>query len=218
MENQVHPAAGSSTSHHTGLGRRRLLGVGLGGTAVALVPVLVGRTAQAAAPPDGTTTEPPKRPTSDDTELLGFVQGVEMAAASLYDMTLGITSFDETEHTMLAILAQSHRSYGQSLAGLLGRSAPNKVDQSVLTTFSEAFGSGNIDQILDAASTLESTLVATNIQAIGELSGTDAANLMASIVTIEGRHGTVIADMLGAKKLADLLVDEEAAPLMAGKG
>lgn len=141
-----------------------------------------------------------------------------MAAAALYDMTLGITSFDETEHTILTVLAQSHRSYGQSLAGLLGRNAPNEVDQSVVTSFAKAFGSGNIVQILEAAATLESTMVATNIAVIGELSGTEAANLLASIVTIEGRHGTVIADMLGATKLPDLLVDNEADALTAATG
>ncbi len=215
METEVLPAADSGGSHHPGLVRRRLLGAVLGGGAA----IVAGqRVAGATAPPGGTTTVPPKRPTTDDVQLLGFVQGAEMAAAALYSRTVGITSFDKTQHKLLAVFAQSHKSYGQALAGLLGRNAPNQVDNAVVDTFSEAFGSGDFGRIVKAASELESTLVATHIEVIGKLAGTDAANLLASIASVEGRHGTVLADMGGATALADLLVGHEAAALEPAGG
>lgn len=216
MENEVHPATDTGGSHQRGFGRRTLFGAGLGGTAA----LVLGRSgAGASAPPPGeTTTLPPKRPTTDDIQLLGFVQGAEMAAAVLYAKSLGITSATDTQHKVLAVAAQSHKSYGQALAGFLGRSAPNAVDQSVVDTFASEFDSGDLDRIIAVARKLESTLVATHIDVIGKLQGTDAANLLASIVTIEGRHGTVLADMAGAKGLADLLVEVEAEKLAIAQG
>ncbi|MEY2415416.1 MAG: hypothetical protein QOH53_750, partial [Ilumatobacteraceae bacterium] len=82
--------------------RRRLLGIGLGGAAVSLLPFLVGR-ANATTPTTGpsdttaatTTTAPPKQPTGDDVSLLGFSQSVELAARNLYDVALGTSDFDD---------------------------------------------------------------------------------------------------------------------------
>jgi hypothetical protein len=205
--------------------RRRLLGIGLGSVAAALVPAVVER-AGASAPPrtDGTTdnsgstttaapaatttTAPPKRPTSEDLPLLNFLQGAELAANQLYKQALA-TDLDDTQRTVLSVIGQSHLAYGQALSGLLGREADNTADQALLTAQSSAFG-GPTAAMLQAAGKLESTLVATHTKVIGTLVGTDAATLLASIVTIEARNGVVLADLRGATDLAELLVDDEA--------
>ena len=67
--------------------------------------------------------------------------------------------------------------------------------------------------MLDAASKLESTAVATHTDLLGKLQGTDGAALLASILIVEARHGTVLAYLNGAASLDDLLVDKEADPL-----
>ena len=65
---------------------------------------------------------------------------------------------------------------------------------------------------------LESTLVATHTEIVGRILGTDAGYLLASIVTIEARNGTVLASLGGATELSDLLVYNEADALTPAGG
>jgi hypothetical protein len=223
--------------------RRRLLGVGLGGAAAALLPAIAGRAGATTPPNTGnpggtnapvdtlsvtttapapstaaatTTTAPPKRPTDADVPLLKFAQDVELAAYQLYEIGLA-TKLDDVQHTVLQVITQAHLAYANALSGLLGRLADNKVDQALLSSKSAAFG-GDLQTMLTAAGSLESTLVATHVSIIGQLIGTDAAYLLASIVTVEARYGTVLASIQGATALPDLLVDKEAAALTPAGG
>ncbi|HEY0518008.1 MAG TPA: ferritin-like domain-containing protein [Ilumatobacteraceae bacterium] len=200
--------------------RRRLLGIGLGGAAVSLLPFLVGR-ASATTPNSGptdsspastTTTAPPTRPTADDVTLLGFAQSVELAARDLYDVALGTKAFDDNTRAVIAAIREAHDAYATSLSGLLGRQAPQKADamgQDLASTFS-----GAEDTILASAANLESTAVATHLEILGKLKGTDGAGLLASILIVEGRHGTVLNYLNGATSLDDLLVANEADALV----
>src|SRR4051794_2500966 len=90
---------------------RRVLAAALSGAALSLFPILGGRvsakagTTATSTPPSAsgntnvvdttaapgpseagqtTTTAPPKRPTPEDVDLLGFAQTVELSAVSLY--------------------------------------------------------------------------------------------------------------------------------------
>lgn len=203
--------------------RRRLLGIGLGGAAVSLLPFLSGRAA-ATTPPSSTpgstavptTSAPPKRPTSDDAALLGLAQGIELAARDLYDVALGIDAFDDTTRAVLATIRESHESYAASLSGLLGRQAPQTVDP-VFDELESSFG-GDTSSVLDAAYALESTAVATHTDILGKLQATDGAALIASILIVEARHGTVLASLNGATSLDDLLVSAEADALAPAEG
>lgn len=195
--------------------RRSVLGVGLGGAALSLLPLLFGRgTATASAP---TTTAPPKRPTVDDVDLLGFAQGVEMAARALYDMALGTSSLSGSDRDVFVTLRESHEAYVQAFSGMLGRQAPLQVNDDVVALL-EADFTGSTAAVLAAAYTLESTAVATHRDIVRELQGTDGANLIASILVIEACHGTVLAAMAGKTDLDELLVNEEAAALAPAKG
>jgi hypothetical protein len=201
--------------------RRRLLGIGLGGAAVSLLPFLAGR-AGATTPSTGTgptdsssaattTTAPQKRPTENDVTLLGFAQSIEIAAFRLYDEALATDVFDDNDRAVLATIREAHQAYAGAYSGFLGRDAPqetNPMYDEVKSSFT-----GDRSSILDAAYTLESTAVATNIQTLGQLEGTDGAGLTASILIVEARHGTVIAYLNGATDLDELLVDPEAAAL-----
>ena len=72
--------------------------------------------------------------------------------------------------------------------------------------------------MLDAAYSLESTAVATHLDVLGQLQGTDGASLIASILIVEARHGTVLGYLNGATDLDALLVDEEADALAPAEG
>jgi len=203
--------------------RRRLLGIGLGGAAVSLLPFLVGR-ANATTPTTGpsdttattTTTAPPKQPTDDDVSLLGFSQSVEVAARNLYDVELGTDDFDDNTRAVLATIRESHDAYAASLSAILGRHAPQTVNP-VFDTLQSDFD-GDKKSVLDAAYALESTAVATHTDVLGKLQATDGASLIASILIVEARHGTVLAYMNGSTDLDELLVDNEADALTPAEG
>jgi hypothetical protein len=199
-------------------GRRRLLGIGLGGAAASLVPFLGGRAHAATTTPEPatTTTAPPKRPTADDVSLLGFAQTVELAAGALYDVALELDGFDTNERGVLAAIREAHRAYAASLSAMLGRDAPQSVNP-VFDTLKSSFGSDSAG-VLKAAYALESTAVATHTDIIGRLVGTDGANLIASILIVEARHGTVLASINKSTKLDDLLVNNEADALTPAEG
>jgi hypothetical protein len=204
--------------------RRRLLGIGLGGTVVSLLPFLVGR-ASATTPNSGptdtspatpSTTSPPLRPTPDDVTLLGFAQSIELAARDLYDVALDTDAFDDNTRAVVAAIRESHEAYATSISGLLGRQAPqtaHPIAEDLASSFS-----GDLDSILVAAYDLESTAVATHLDILGQLTGTDGAGLLASILVVEGRHGTVLAYLNDATSLDDLLVATEAAALAPAEG
>ncbi|MGZ4671465.1 MAG: ferritin-like domain-containing protein [Ilumatobacteraceae bacterium] len=210
--------------------RRRLLGIGLGGAAVSLLPFLSGR-ASATTPPNSTsdtavvtaaatttTTAPPLRPTDDDVTLLGFGQSVELAARELYDVALGTNGlFDDSQRAVIAAIRESHGAYAAALSGMLGRQAPQTADSAVVDGLKSSF-SGKVADVLAAASSLESAAVATHIEILGKLQGLDGAALVASILIVEARHGTVLANMNGSTNLDDLLVAKEADALTPAKG
>ena len=217
-------------------------GVGLGATALSLLPFLSGR-AGAAPPtsqpanPDPTTSEPtstepastvattatgetttsapPQRPTSDDVALLGFAQQVETSAVALYNEALKVIGSTDEQVAVITFIRDAHLAYAQSLSGLLGRVAPNTSSQAVFNAQKAGFN-GTSAAVLAAAAAFESAAVATHGDVISKLVGTDGASLIASIQMNEARYSTVLADLAGITDPTMLLVDQEAAPLKAG--
>jgi Ferritin-like domain len=196
--------------------RRRLLGIGLGGAAVSLLPFLASRASAStttSAAPATTTTAPPKRPTDDDVTLLGFAQTVEIAAFRLYELAVATDDFTEDEQAVMATFLDAHKAYAASLSGFLGREAPQALNP-VFDEMQESFG-GDRATVLDAAYNLESVAVATHTDILDQLQGTDGAALIASILIVEAAHGTVLATLNGKTDLDDLLVNTEADALSA---
>ena len=200
--------------------RRRLLGIGLGGTVVSLLPFLMGRasaTTTTSATSDTTaattTTSPPKRPSDADVTLLGFAQSVEIAASRLYEIALATTGFGDNEKAIIATFLDAHKAYAASLSGMLGRAAPQSVNP-IFDELQDTF-TGDNPTVLDAAYNLESVAVATHTDILGKLQGTDGAALIASMLIVEAAHGTVLATLSGKTDLDDLLVNTEADALSA---
>ena len=144
------------------------------------------------------------------------VAGLIQRAAILYDVALGGKDYDDSTRAVLATIRESHEAYATSLSGLLGRTAPQQPDP-VFDELQPSF-SGDASSVLDAAGALESTAVATHTDILGRLRGTDGAALIASILIVEARHGTVLAALNGATSLDDLLVSTEADALTPAEG
>jgi hypothetical protein len=191
------------------VGRRALLGAGVGGVALSLLPFLSG--SAAAATPVETT--PPKRPTEADTVLLAQAQQLELTAQALYDVALSVSGWSDEQAVVVTFLREAHQAYANALSGLLGGAAPGVVSQAVLDALSGDF-SESVDGALAAAYGLEASAVATHADVLSQIQGTDAAALIASIQMNEARFGTVLADLAGNTDEADMLVTTDAESLV----
>lgn len=191
------------------LGRRRLLiGAGLGGAALSLLPFMSG-TALASSGGGTTTTAPPRRPTPADEELLNEAQAFELSIRDLYDVAITSIEWGADEATVMLTFRQSHEDYATGLNGALGRNAVNRRNERLFEELKGQFGKDR-ESALQAAWTVTSAAVATYMQMLGELQGTNLAGRVASVQVAEARHCTVLAQLLGTEDLALLLVDEEA--------
>lgn len=186
----------TALGEHAAASRRRFLqAVGLGGALSALPLIARSAGAQGTSTTEEatTTTEPPKRPTEADVELLGFVQTVELAAVEAYEAALARSeelSIPDDVLPVLEVFREHHQAYAGSLSGFLGQGAPNVPNQAVLDEFGDA--SGSLEEVLEAAASLEWAASSTHTTVIGDLEGTDGAELLASIAPVEARQATVL--------------------------
>jgi len=205
------------------MGRRALLGVGVGAAAASLLPLLTAKssassssdettTTGASEPAAPTTTAPPRRPTDDDIALLGAAQQAELTARALYDTAIEAGDWSQTEQTVITTIREAHEASAQALAGMLGGEAPGETSQSLYSSMVGGFR-GSVSARLESAYNLEAAIVATHHELLRELIGTDGATLIAAIQSAEARHGTVLADLNGQTVVSTLLVQDEAVAL-----
>jgi Ferritin-like domain len=199
------------------MGRRALLGVGIGGAAVSLLPLVTSKSAASSTSDDSTTTTapassttptttaPPRRPTDSDIGGLRAVQQIELTARALYDAAIAARDWSDTELTVITTIREAHEAAAQALAGMLGVDSLNEKDQSLFASLANDFN-GSIEVRLKAAYDLEAAIVVGHGAALGRLIGTDGATLMAAIQSAEARHGTVLADLAGETVVSTLLV------------
>ena len=190
----------------TPLSRRSLVtracAASLAGLAAALV---IDRSAPvSAAAPD----ELPNLPTESDAALLERMMRVELAANALYRSALENASDDLAVVT--GVLAENHLAYAQAIAGITGLSAQG-ADEELIAEYEPSF-TGQTEEYLASAHTLEQALVATQTELVGVYESSDAITLTASIATVEARQATVIAELLGVEDL-DVLFGNDQSPL-----
>lgn len=157
-----------------------------------------------------TTTAPPKQPTKSDIAILQFAHGIELAMTALY--TKASAAAGKDLKVILDLFGGHHLAYAQSLAGLLGRSAATSQNASFYTAFLSAASSGSDAELAGTFLSLENSLVKTHLGVLGTITGTDGAQLIASIISVQGRHAAVLASLAGKKGLGDIL-DNAAEPL-----
>ena len=158
--------------------RRALLGALVGGAAIA---VASGRSVAATFESPGLS--------DDDKAIAGSAIALELAARDLYDSAIGAGAEDE----IWIAMREQHESYGQLLAGVAGIAARSRDD----ATFDELGGGFETGDPAAAALDLENTLAATHLELLGQVDDADLAAAMASFVTMESRHATVLATISG---------------------
>jgi hypothetical protein len=200
------------------LPRRGILAAGIGGAALSLLPFLSGRASASATtdstPGSTTTTAPPLRPTDDDVTLLAYAQQLELTAAGLYQAAIsGVAGWSDVQATVMTEMREAHLAYGNTLSGLLGKSAPSTRSEELFAQWKSKF-TGGTDDVLKAAAELESAAVATHLDLLAKLQGVNGTVAVASIQVAEARHCTALLDLAGSTDLSELLVDTEADSLL----
>jgi hypothetical protein len=185
--------------------RRQLIGaLGAAGLAGAAA-VALARPAAAA---------PPTSPTADDREVLAQAMQVELTAAALYQTAID-AGLDAETAEIADIFRANHTAYADQIAGWAGLSA-NSRNEELLAQFESAFDTSDTTAFATAANQMENTLAETHTGLLTGYESVDARTLTASIVVVEARMATVLADMAGTADDLDDLFEPDAEPLTVG--
>ena len=138
-------------------------------------------------------TAPPKMPTSADKQLLDFALSAELSVHDLYVTAIDSGMLSADEKSMMEMFSEHHKSYAQSLNGLLGKAATNTRNEALYTTYAGQLTSAQaMNRVLQS---IENTMVATHIDILSSLEGMDGATLVASIITVEARHAALFGTL-----------------------
>lgn len=190
-----------------------------------------GSSTPAAASTPTSEPAPGRGATESDRELLQFALTIELAARDLFRLAVadqqaagGEESAPSTTPAsstppaveppdILAVAADNHDQYADVLGGLLGESQAGTRDQGVYGRWQSDFSSGDETTIGQAAYDLESAIVATYEEMIGQLEGLDGIERIASMITVEAAQSTVFADVAGHGDDLAMMLENTAQPL-----
>jgi superoxide dismutase len=97
------------------------------------------------------------------------------------------------ERSMMEMFSEHHKSYAQSLNGLLGKAATNTRNEALYSTYAGQLTTAQaMNRVLQS---VENTMVATHTDILSSLQGMDGATLVASIITVEARHAAVFGTL-----------------------
>lgn len=190
------------------VGRRNLIGMaGMAGLAGAAAALLADRPVLAAPSDDA------NRPTDADRALLEQALSLELTARDLYRAQLDSSPSADLV-TLVEVIAANHGAYAESIAGFTGSSVKRLGrDEAVYEANLDAFSSRDF---AESAHRLEQTAVATHTSLLAEYESNQAILLTASIITVEARHATVLADVLGVDDLDVVFGNDQSAIELGG--
>ena len=132
-------------------------------------------------------------PTSADKQLLDFALSAELSVHDLYITAINSGMLSADERSMMEMFSEHHKSYAQSLNGLLGKAATNTRNEALYSTYAGQLTSAQaMNRVLQS---IENTMVATHTDILSSLQGMDGATLVASIITVEARHAAVFGTL-----------------------
>ncbi len=171
--------------------RRALFSAGVIGAALAMAG---SRSASAAA--NGLS--------EGDAALVGFAISLELTARDLYDAAIAAGATGQ----VWSVLREQHESYAQRLAGIAGIPGDIRNDEIF-----DALVSGFKGATRSAAFEFENVAAATHTELLGVVTDGAAAKSIASIIAIESRHATLLAELAGMADNYDALFHNTATAL-----
>ena len=132
-------------------------------------------------------------PTSADKQLLDFALSAELSVHDLYITAINSGMLSADERSMMEMFSEHHKSYAQSLNGLLGKAATNTRNEALYSTYAGQLTTAQaMNRVLQS---VENMMVATHTDILSSLQGMDGATLVASIITVEARHAAVFGTL-----------------------
>lgn len=187
----LHPAETATT-------RRGLLGaLGIAGLASA-VAVAVAQPASASP----NTPDTPNTTTESDRDLLGRTQQLELAMKLLYRDAVA-SGLDGKALEVAQTFGDNHEAYADQMAAITGISA-DTYNESFYDLRKDEFSTGDPVEFATAAWALENSAAATYTELFTDFESVDAQTLISSIVVINGRMATVLADLAEISNLSEL--------------
>jgi hypothetical protein len=165
--------------------RRRVLAAVLAGGALTL-PV-----ARSVSADDNTTTTAPPRRDDADTAVLTGALDLERDLVATYFALYTRGGLSAEESAVVLAVHDNHKAYVDVLVGHLGPDAPPDDGRTASAP------SGSFEAVCATLATAEARAVVTHLASIASLRGVEAAALLASVVTVEARHQTVMAILGG---------------------
>jgi len=132
-------------------------------------------------------------PTSADKQLLDFALSAELSVHDLYITAINSGMLSADEKSMMEMFSEHHKSYAQSLNGLLGKAATNTRNEALYSTYAGQLTTAQaMNRVLQS---VENTMVATHTDILSSLQGMDGATLVDSLITVEARHAAVFGTL-----------------------
>jgi len=138
-----------------------------------------------------------------DGALLGFLQGVELAAVALYAQTAAVVGSPDAT-AAIATFAVHHRAHARAFAELAGPDAVTGPSPAAIEALQPASLLVSERDGLAFLHTLESRLAATQHAAMGRLAGAATIALCATTLPVECQHAAVLGTLLSLP-LAELV-------------
>jgi hypothetical protein len=200
MNPKGHSSVDPETAEPASSRRSLISAIGAAGLASAAA-LAVARPASAA----------PFTTTPEDRELLEQAMGLELTARDLYLETIEAGISDDILEVVEA-LSGNHSAYAQAIAAVIGASAAGR-NEELYTELQPEFATTDIEAFATAGWNLENSAVATHTELFSLYESIDAVSLTGSILVVEARHATVLADIGGFSDDLDELFDPQAEPL-----
>lgn len=182
-------------------------------TAAAVASPLLASRARAEDMSPATTVAPPAQPVASDKPLLDGLRAVELALVALYKDAMSTAGLSDEETAIIALFESHHQAYADSLSALLGRDAISARDQVTYATYATAMKATSFDALAPTLATIENGAAKRHTVALASLKGLDGANLVASIISIEARHGAALQSVSGGALPS--IISNTAAPIPA---
>jgi hypothetical protein len=185
-------------SAQTATSRRSFVGaLGVAGLASA-VALAVARPVSAA----------PYSPTVEDSAKLEQALRIELAAKRLYGDALA-AGLTDVAAQVAQTFGANHEAYADQFAGITGISA-DSYDEAFYEDYKDAFATSDVAEFAQAAWELENNFAATYTKMFPSLESVGSQTVVASIVVVNGRMATVLADLAGVSSDFNLLFDPPA--------
>ena len=175
--------------------RRSLIGA-LGAAGLASAAALAAAQPASAAP---------YSPTDPDKAVLEQALQLELAAKLLYRdaVEAGLT---DAALEVAQVFGDNHEAYADQFAAITGISA-DTYNEDFYDELKDSFATSDVAEFAQAAWELENNFAATYTELFTEFEALESQTVVASIVVINGRMATVLADLAGVSDQLNLVFD-----------